>query len=170
VLVSFGTIFTAPGVLGPILRELSAADLDLLATVGLTNSAADYGVDQDRVSFVGFTALDCLLRDVDLVVTHGGAGTTFGALAAGIPLVVVPQAADQFLQADRVAAAGAGLAVLPDAATPQAVARAVATVLAEPSFLASAGAVAAEIAEMPSPDAVAARLEIELATKRSFWC
>jgi UDP:flavonoid glycosyltransferase YjiC (YdhE family) len=164
VLVSFGTIFTAPGVLGALLRELSAADLDLVATLGLTNSAADYQVDQDRVSFVGFTALDRLLQDVDLVVTHGGAGTTFGALAAGIPFVIVPQAADQFLQADRVLAAGAGLAVLPDAATPQAVASAVASVLAEPSFRVNARAVAAEIAALPSPDAVAARLEIELAT------
>ena len=162
-LVSFGTIFTAPEVLGPILRDLSAADLDLVATVGLLNSAEDYGVDQDRVSFVGFTALDRLLRDVDLVVTHGGAGTTFGALAAGIPLVVVPQAADQFLQADQVVAAGAGLAVLPDAATPQAVAHAVTRVLTDPSFRAGALAVAAEIAALPSPDAVAARLETELA-------
>ena len=166
VLVSFGTIFTDPEVLGPLLRELSAADLDLVATVGLTYSAADYGVDQDRVRFVGFTALDRLLQDVDLVVTHGGAGTTFGSLAAGLPLVIVPQAVDQFLQADRVTKAGAGVALLPDAATPRAVAGAVATVLAEPSFRDNARVVAAEIAALPSPDAVAARLEAEAAMVR----
>jgi len=163
VLVTFGTIFTAPEVLGPILRELSAADLDLVATVGLTNSPEDYGVDRDRVSFVGFTALDTLLRDVDLVVTHGGAGTTFGALAEGIPLVIVPQGADQFLQAERVVAADAGVAVLPDTATPRAVADAVRAVLADPSFRAGAYGVAAEIASRPTPDEVAARLEIALA-------
>ena len=166
VLVSFGTIFTAPEVLGPILRELSAADLDLVATTGLANSAEDYGVDQDRVCFVAFTALDCLLDGVDLVVTHGGAGTTFGTLAAGIPLVIVPQAADQFLQAERVVAADAGVAVLPDTATPRAVADAVAAVLTDPSFRAGARAVAAEIAARPTPDEVAARLEIELAVTR----
>lgn len=166
VLVSFGTIFTAPEMLGPILRELSLADLDLVATVGLEKSAQDYGVDQDRVTFVGFTALDQLLRDIDLVVTHGGAGTTFGALAAGIPLVVIPQGADQFLQADRVVAAGAGLAVLPNTAKPQAVAEAVAAVLGDPSFRAAARVVAAEIAARPTPDEVAARLETELVMTR----
>ena len=42
------------------------------------------------------------------VVCHGGAGSTLGALAAGLPLVVVPLFADQPLNASRVAAAGRG--------------------------------------------------------------
>ena len=46
-----------------------------------------------------------------LVVCHGGSGTTFGALAAGVPLVVVPVFGDQFANAPKVAAAGAGLQV-----------------------------------------------------------
>jgi UDP:flavonoid glycosyltransferase YjiC (YdhE family) len=32
----------------------------------------------------------------DLVVCHGGSGTAFGALAAGVLIVVVPLFADQF--------------------------------------------------------------------------
>ncbi len=45
------------------------------------------------------------------VVTHGGSGTVMTALAAGVPLVVVPGAGDRTLHARLVAARGAGLAV-----------------------------------------------------------
>ena len=48
-----------------------------------------------------------------LVVTHGGSGTTLGALAAGLPLVVVPLFADQPDNARRVEAVGAGVIAEP---------------------------------------------------------
>jgi UDP:flavonoid glycosyltransferase YjiC (YdhE family) len=41
------------------------------------------------------------------MLTHGGAGTVLGALSQAIPMVVVPQGADQPIQTERVAAAGA---------------------------------------------------------------
>ena len=44
---------------------------------------------------------------------HGGSGTTLGALAAGLPLVIVPLFADQPANAKRVAEVGAGLVVEP---------------------------------------------------------
>ena len=167
VLVSFGTVFSSPQLLSPILRALSAADLDLLVTLGFTASAADFEVDHERVTFAGFTPLDRLLREVDLVITHGGAGTTLGTLAAGIPLAVVPQAADHFIQADRVAASGAGLALLPGTATPEAVTEAATTVLTEPAFRASAQVIAAQIAALPAPADVAAELAAALAETRT---
>lgn len=51
------------------------------------------------------------LKHADLVVCHGGSGTTLAALAAGVPLVIVPLFADQFENARRIAASGAGLVV-----------------------------------------------------------
>lgn len=36
-----------------------------------------------------------------------------GTLAAGLPLLMVPQSADQYSNADRVVASGAGLSLLP---------------------------------------------------------
>ena len=53
-------------------------------------------------------------RRTAVVVGHGGSGTTFGALAAGVPVVIVPLFADQFANAERVAEAGAALVVEPD--------------------------------------------------------
>ena len=94
------------------------------------------------------------------MLTHGGAGTTLGTLAAGIPLVVVPQGADQFVQADRVTAAGVGLTVTGEAT--ESVAPTVLKVLADPSFRANAGKVAAQIAALPSPADVAEQLAAAL--------
>ncbi|KIF76791.1 glycosyltransferase [Streptomyces sp. 150FB] len=163
VLVTFGTVFSAPEVLNPVLRELAAAGYDLRVTLGLTASASDFDVDSEHVTFLGFTPLDELLRDIDLVVAHGGAGTTFGTLAAGIPMVIAPQGADQFMQADRVSAAGAGLALVSGTPTPEGVAKSAAAVLADPSFAAGARVIAAQIAAMPAPAEVAEQLATALA-------
>lgn len=163
VLVTFGTVFSAPEVLNPVLRELAAAGYDLRVTLGLTASASDFDVDSEHVTFFGFTPLHELLRGIDLVVAHGGAGTTFGTLASGIPMVIAPQGADQFMQADRVAAAGAGLALLPGTALPEGVAKSAAAVLANPSFAAGARTIADQIAAMPAPAEVAEQLATALA-------
>lgn len=48
-----------------------------------------------------------------LVIHHAGAGSCWAALAAGVPAIFLPQAADQFRNADLVAAAGAGVVVPP---------------------------------------------------------
>ena len=47
------------------------------------------------------------------VVAHGGFGTTQAALEAGVPQVVLPLFSfDQFVNADRVAAVGVGVALV----------------------------------------------------------
>ncbi|WP_329455559.1 glycosyltransferase [Streptomyces sp. NBC_01497] len=162
VLVTFGTYFAEPQVLGPILTAVSGADIDLRVTLGLTASADDYDIDDERIDFVGFTPLAQLLDGVDLVLTHGGAGTTLAALSRGLPLVVVPQGADQFLQAAGVAASRTGVAVPPQEATPEAVARAAAEVLADPVYADNARKAADQIASMPSPAEIADRLAAAL--------
>jgi UDP:flavonoid glycosyltransferase YjiC (YdhE family) len=50
-----------------------------------------------------------VLGHADAVICHGGSGTTLGALAFGVPLVVTPLFADQPFNAIAVAAVGAGL-------------------------------------------------------------
>jgi UDP:flavonoid glycosyltransferase YjiC (YdhE family) len=162
VLVTFGTHFSDVAVLTPILTELRAMGAELVVTLGLTARAEDFGAAGDGVTFTGFAPLAELLHDVDLVVTHGGAGTTLGSLARGLPLVVVPQGADQFLQAAVVSASGAGIAVQPGPDVPQTVAKAVGTLRADAAYAGAARAVAQQIAAMPSPAEVATRLATAL--------
>ncbi|MGW5652676.1 glycosyltransferase [Streptomyces humi] len=161
VLLSFGTHFGTPARLRPIVDALAPL-ADLVVTLGLTATAADYGDRPDHVEFVGFTPLAELLDGVDLVVTHGGAGTTLGTLSRGLPMVVVPQGADQFLQAGAVAGARLGAAVLPPAG-PEAVAKAVAEVLSGAEYRDNARRAAEQIAAMPTASAVADQLAAALA-------
>ncbi|MEU4474326.1 glycosyltransferase [Micromonospora sp. NPDC023888] len=162
VLVSFGTVFADPAVVGPLLGALTDVDVDVLATLGLDGKPEDYQLDSERVEFSPFVPLAQLLENVSAVITHGGAGTTLGTLARGIPMVVVPQGADQFIQADRVAASGAGLALMPGQADPAAIAAALRRLLDEPTFTEAARRLSAEIVAMPSPDEVAERLRAEV--------
>ncbi len=154
VLVSFGTVFADPSRLSPLLRALTDQNLDVVVTLGLTTQDTEFDVDHTRVHFTPFTPLDELLSDVDVVVTHGGAGTTLGALAHGIPLVVLPQGADQPRQADRVTNAQAGIKLHGADATPAAVAAATTRCLTDPQIQAGKARVHKEIQAMPSADEV----------------
>lgn len=59
-----------------------------------------------------------VIRRAACVVCHGGMGITQKALAAGVPVCVVPFGRDQTEVAGRVVAAGAGAQVFPDELTP----------------------------------------------------
>lgn len=96
-----------------------------------------------------------MVAHADLVVHHGGSGSTLGALAEGVPQLVLPHGADQFANAEALVTVGAALRLLPaelsaDAVTEQA--------RKLPSRRDAARAIAAEIAAMPSPDEVAREL------------
>ena len=93
------------------------------------------------------------------VVSHGGSGTTLGALAHGIPLVLLPEGADQFDNADRVEAAGAAVVLRPGEVTADSVGAALERVLGETAFAEAARTVAADIARMGTADEVAAAVE-----------
>ena len=95
----------------------------------------------------------------DLVVSHGGSGTLLPALGAGVPQVLLPQGADNFLNAQRCQAAGVGRTLMPDDVTPGAVQDAVRSVLGDPSYREAAHHLAIQIAQMPEPEAVVAGLE-----------
>ncbi|WP_374778113.1 hypothetical protein OG756_40125 [Streptomyces sp. NBC_01310] len=147
-------------VIGPLLRELLDLDVDIRATLH-TSAPEEFGVRADqasRVEFVGFTPLTELLHGVDALVTHGGAGTVLGALARGLPMVGVPLGADQPdqpVQAERVAASGAGISFPLAGAPAAAVAGAVAKILADTAYRDRAQQVAAEIAALGTPADVA---------------
>jgi UDP:flavonoid glycosyltransferase YjiC (YdhE family) len=91
-----------------------------------------------------------VLPRVAALVCHGGSGTLLGGLAAGVPMVVVPQGADQPHNGRLIAAAGVGLTLpKPDAAALRA---AVQRVLEVPELRQRARQLAEEIAGMPTID------------------
>ena len=101
-----------------------------------------------------------------VVVCHGGSGTTLGALAAGVPLVVTPLFADQPDNGRRVAAIGAGLVVDPrdpgahrGAVHPGDLRDAIAAVLGDDAYARAAARVASEIRALPPADEALGVLE-----------
>ena len=105
---------------------------------------------------------DDVIPACDVVVTHGGLGTTLRALAHGRPLLVLPLGRDQHFNAARVAQLGAGL-TLPADASVTAIASALERLLARSTCRESALELAAEIA-LDEPDARAANALRRLVT------
>jgi MGT family glycosyltransferase len=86
-----------------------------------------------------------VLPSCSAVLTHGGHGTVIKALAAGVPLVIVPLGRDQPGNAARVVHAGAGVRVRKNAGT-AALHAAIARVLDDPRYRAAARRMAAILA------------------------
>lgn len=84
-----------------------------------------------------------------------------GALAHGLPQLILPQGADQFLNAEACEKVGAALSLAPDVFDAAAVARDASRLLGEPEFAEAAAGVAREIAGMASPRQVLASLSRE---------
>jgi UDP:flavonoid glycosyltransferase YjiC (YdhE family) len=81
-------------------------------------------------------------------VHHGGAGTLFTGLAAGIPQLVVPGAGDRKVNAELLTARGAGFAVPAERITAADLER----LVGDAGLARAAREVADEIAAMPHPD------------------
>ena len=107
-----------------------------------------------------------LLPRCAAVIHHGGGGTTFGALAHGLPQVVLAQGADNYVNAAMLASAGAGIGLDEGSRTARDVRAAVSELLEDPAYAAAARGLAQQIAAMPSPGDVASSLR-ELAASTS---
>jgi UDP:flavonoid glycosyltransferase YjiC (YdhE family) len=152
--LTLGTVFGTSGVLATAVAGLR----ELAVNVVVTTAGATLPPQPANVLLARYLPHALLLPRCDLVVSQGGAGILFGALAHGLPQLVLPQAADQPANAAAVERAGAGLALGPDTMTAERVRAAAERLLAEPGFAARAGEIRAEIAAMPDADAVVGAL------------
>src|SRR5438309_7641322 len=160
VYVTMGTVFNDPGPLCNAVNAIASLDARVLVTVGPAADPSVVGTQPEHVRVERYVPQTRVLAACDVVVSHAGSGTVLATLTAGVPQLCLPQGADQFLNARAVADAGAGISLLPDAATPEAIRGALNVVLEEPSYRACAGTVSADITAMPSPADVSAVLEV----------
>jgi UDP:flavonoid glycosyltransferase YjiC (YdhE family) len=154
-LVSLSTTYQdQPRHLGEMIETLAPHARLLVTTAGhappITGSAG--------VVVSDYVPHAAVLPSVDVVVSHAGLGTVTAALAHGVPLVCHPFGRDQHLNAQRVEAVGAGVAVTSAAELADAVQR----VVADNGFRAGARQ-QAELGAHEGGPAAAAELLLSLA-------
>lgn len=156
--LTLGTAFGDEQVLRRAIAGLAQLKADIVVAAGPTVDPAQLGEVSKNVRVEAWVPQADLLPHVDLVVHHGGSGTTLGAFGQGLPQLVLPQGADQFTNAEAVIAAGVGERLIGGEVTEDAIFESSRKLLADDAVRGAARALADEVAAMPSPAEVASRL------------
>jgi UDP:flavonoid glycosyltransferase YjiC (YdhE family) len=157
VYVTLGTMFNATPVGARALEKLASVfdqmPVNAIITVGRDGDVTRFDRSRENVRVRHFIPQDALLPYVDAVLSHGGAGTALGALAHGVPHVMMPIATDQHRIAAKVADAGAGI-VIDDESSVEEIAAAVDAVLEDRRYTDGARAAAPILHAIPDADHV----------------
>ena len=167
VYVTLGTIFNQES--GDLFERIVGGVRDLpvevVATVGRALDPEVLGPQPPNVHVERYIPQAQLLPHCRLVVSHGGSGSVIGALAHGLPMVVIPIGADQPRNAQRCSDLHVARVLHALEVTPDRVRAATSDVLADPTYRLSAERMRDEIAALPGPDHAVTLLE-RLATER----
>ncbi|MCO8271854.1 hypothetical protein M1L60_14745 [Actinoplanes sp. TRM 88003] len=141
---SLGTVFDAgPAPLRLFAEALAPLGGTVIISTGSVDPAALGPLPANVIARRSVPQLEVLDR-ASLFVTHGGMNSVNESLAAGVPMLVIPQGADQPLVAERVTTLGAGLSITPAEVTTDYVRSQARRLLQEPRFRESAAALAVE--------------------------
>ena len=165
VYLTFGAVFSREPALRQAIEGLATLDVDVLVAVGPNVDIQSLGDFGDSVRIDTSEPLAELLAHVDLVVHHGGTGLAVGTLANGVPQLILPQgdpdrfsSNDLFTNANAITKGGVGGQLLAENQTAEAISKRAKELLSDDEARAAARKVAAELAEMPSPEATVAVL------------
>ncbi|WP_340562331.1 macrolide family glycosyltransferase [Streptomyces sp. GSL17-111] len=103
-----------------------------------------------------------ILRQADLFVTHAGMGGSQEGLACGVPMIAVPQATDQFANADVLAGLGVARRIDTDDATADALRAAATELTTDPAMADRFAALHADMAHESGAPHAADLIEAEL--------
>ena len=142
-----------------VIEGLEDLDIDVLITIGFGKDPAMIGPLAKNIHVENYVPQSLLLPYCSAVICHGGPGTILHSLAHGLPLLILPQGADQYVMGDRVLAAGVGLHLVPEDVNPSSVRASVLALLEEIPYKVNAYRLKREIAEMPGPDEVVDLIE-----------
>jgi UDP:flavonoid glycosyltransferase YjiC (YdhE family) len=147
-----GSIPTFAGVFSQALDALAGLDACVVMTLGRKLDPHDLGPVPANTHVAQWLPQAEVLAHAAVMVGHGGFGTTVGALAAGVPQVVVPLFTfDQLVNGDRVAAVGAGVTMGVWQGTVGRIADEITRLLGDPSSAESARRISVALNELPPP-------------------
>lgn len=160
VYVTLGTVFNeSTEVFRTILAGLRDLPIQVVVTLGERGDPASLGRQPDNFHVERYIPQARLLPHCSLLISHAGSGALLGAIKAGVPMLAVPQGADQFLNAERLVGAGLGLRLLPDEFNADSVRDYASRLLFEEPFRLAAQTEQRAIESMPLPSAVVPLLE-----------
>jgi UDP:flavonoid glycosyltransferase YjiC (YdhE family) len=148
-----------------VIDGLDELDVDVLITIGFGKDPSLIGSLPRNVHVENYIPQSLLLPHCSVVICHGGPGTTLSSLARGLPLLILPQGADQYVIGNLVLAAGVGLLLAPPDVTPSTIRANVLALLDGPAHREGARRLQREIAAMPGLEE-AVRLIEEVADGR----
>jgi UDP:flavonoid glycosyltransferase YjiC (YdhE family) len=95
VYATMGTAYNrVEGIHAAILNGLREEPIALIVTVGRDQDPAGFGPQPPHIHLERYVPQSVLFPFCDLVINHGGSGTVMTALDHGLPIVIVPLAAD----------------------------------------------------------------------------
>ena len=144
-----------------ILKALAACDVEVEVVVTLTADDRRLLGDADLPGQVRITEnlpLHLLLPSCDAIIHQAGAGTTLTAASFGLPQLLVAGIMDQLANAERIAAAGAGVALSWADASPETITAGIKTIVSDQATRQAAHDLRDEIHAQPAPADVAATL------------
>jgi UDP:flavonoid glycosyltransferase YjiC (YdhE family) len=169
VYVTFGSVAPQreffPGLYRAAIDAIASLPVRVLVTVGRDRDPGELGPLPANAHAERWVPQADVLPHAAAMLCHGGFGTVRGALAAGVPVAVLPLFADQPYNARRVAEIGAGIALEQGPDGIAGAAAAVRALLAEKRYAERAAEVAADVRRLPTVD-VAAELLRDLARQR----
>ncbi|MBF6613531.1 MAG: glycosyltransferase family 1 protein [Chloroflexi bacterium] len=165
VYATLGTVFNhMTPIHSAILEALREEPINLIITIGRNQNPLDFGEQPAHVHVERYIPQKLLLPYCDLVISHGGSGTMMDALSLGLPMVIIPIAADQPENAQSCAELGVAHVIEAERRSAVAIGDAAREVLYDPAYRRAAQRLRKEIEELPGleyPTALLERLAAE---------
>ncbi|MEH7548032.1 MULTISPECIES: macrolide family glycosyltransferase [Bacillaceae] len=133
--ISLGTVFNqAIDFYKLCFRAFGNTDHTVVMSIGEKAQLSDLGEIPKNFIVKNYVPQTEILRYTKLFITHGGMNSTHEGLYYGVPLIVIPQSADQPIIARQVANIGAGIKLQMDGLTANQLREAANHVLSSPSI------------------------------------
>jgi UDP:flavonoid glycosyltransferase YjiC (YdhE family) len=149
---TLGTVFNVPELYARVLDGLARLPVNVIATVGQDIDPVSLGPQGEHIRVRRYIPQRDVLPRCDLVVSHGGSGSVMGALAHGLPSVLMPLGADQPYNVRRCVDLGVALELEPVTVTAEAIEATVAGMIADDRYRRAAERIRDEINAMPGPE------------------
>ena len=108
--ISFGTVYSAgKKFIQMCIDAFAKSDFVVYISLGNLLSRNEFYSISDNIVIENYIPQVNILKEADLFITHGGMNSISEALIMGVPMILIPLAADQPIVAERLEKLGAGI-------------------------------------------------------------